>query len=1008
LKDNRLEVLPLRGDDLRAAITRPAHDVDVYVESALVERLVTDAAGEPGALPLVQETLVLLWGRLERRFLPLVAYETLVMARSRYGEPPRSGLQVALAEHADATLQRLPDDEARATAKLVLLRLVQFMDGREDVRRQLGMDKLAEGLDERRVQLVVEQLARARLLTLSAGLPSQLVRVDLSHEAMITGWPALAAWIVERRTAETTRRALEQKADEWDQKGRGLLDHVELADAERWRDSPDAAELGMSDELARLVDASAAAQSARLLREQRINRRFRMLSGVLALLLLIAIGGGIAAVVQRNQAQEQRRAALSGELALTAASLPPERLDLALLLSQEAIYLRSDARNTGSLLDALRSNPRVVRMLQPGVPVQSVAVTADGRYVAGGGEDGFVRVWELETGREVGGVRRIEGEVRRVVFSPDGSRVAAAGSEGFVRQWSTTSSEESAPPLRGHDGSVRALAYDPTGRVLATAGQDSVVILWDAASGADTGRHLDGHTDWVNALAFTPDGTTLLSGGGRTENKSTDQRILAWDVATGALKAVLDGHTDAVRALAVKGDGSQVVSAGADRAVVQWDLAAFTPIRALTGNTERLFDVAYSTDGQVIASAGRDHTIHLWDSSSGEPLGEPLRAHGAAVRGIAIVGGTLVSGGNDGRIFVWDLDDPDRSRLGSRLPDQFGPVGAVATAPQGLVIATGSNDGRVVLRGADGRPQGSYLQVPGRVNALVFSPDGDRLATLTFDGNLQVWDSQTRQSVAGPVETGDAAAVMAWSARGDRLATGGDGRVVRMWDASLRPVGGPLSGHANWVTALSFRKSDDALISAGADGVIEMWTRGSTTPQPINRPASLMTAGIFSPDGRSVITGDREGDVVVWPSDSDSASRTGQRFVSTGGPVVSSLAVSNDGRLLAVGDESGGLHLWDISTSEPQDIGPLASASGAVRSLAFTPDSSQLISGDDAGAQLWNVDPASWRQVACEVVGRNLGPSEQDDYLGGSPGHHCPGLPEGRDPAEPPAGSDDD
>ena len=56
---------------LRQAIVRPAEAVEVYIESALVERLLGDAKGEPGVLPLIQETLVLLWEKLERRFLPL-------------------------------------------------------------------------------------------------------------------------------------------------------------------------------------------------------------------------------------------------------------------------------------------------------------------------------------------------------------------------------------------------------------------------------------------------------------------------------------------------------------------------------------------------------------------------------------------------------------------------------------------------------------------------------------------------------------------------------------------------------------------------------------------------------------------------------------------------------------------------------------------------------------------------------------------------------------------------
>lgn len=165
----RLEIAPLRGEALKQAIQRPAEDVSVYLEAGLLERLLADAADEPGALPLVQETMVLLWEDMQRRLLPLSVYE-------RLGGPERSGLAVAIAEKADAALAELSD----------------------------------EG------------------------------KVDIAHEALIEGWPALQGWLAERREAEQIRRRLEAKAEEWANFGRGdrgLLDQYDLREAEQWLDS---------------------------------------------------------------------------------------------------------------------------------------------------------------------------------------------------------------------------------------------------------------------------------------------------------------------------------------------------------------------------------------------------------------------------------------------------------------------------------------------------------------------------------------------------------------------------------------------------------------------------------------------------------------------------------------------------------------------------------------------------------------------------------------------------
>src|SRR5207247_8359845 len=85
----RLEIAPLRGQALRQAIQQPADDVGVYLESGLVERLIGDAIDEPGSLPLLQETLALLWDHMESRVLTLRAYDEL-------GGDGRSGMDVAL------------------------------------------------------------------------------------------------------------------------------------------------------------------------------------------------------------------------------------------------------------------------------------------------------------------------------------------------------------------------------------------------------------------------------------------------------------------------------------------------------------------------------------------------------------------------------------------------------------------------------------------------------------------------------------------------------------------------------------------------------------------------------------------------------------------------------------------------------------------------------------------------------------------------------------------------
>ena len=207
----RVEIAPLRGTALREAITRPAADADVYLEPVLAERLLHDAGEEPGALSLVQETMVLLWERRTRRLLTVSAYEDL-------GGQGRSGLAAALATRADATLAALSPTQ-QMIARRIFVRLVQLGEGRQDTRRQQSMGALrAPGDDPVVFDATLRHLTDRRLVTVSKA-DGQQPAVDLGHEAMIAHWPALRHWIDESRGSELERRRIERDGDDWQRHG---------------------------------------------------------------------------------------------------------------------------------------------------------------------------------------------------------------------------------------------------------------------------------------------------------------------------------------------------------------------------------------------------------------------------------------------------------------------------------------------------------------------------------------------------------------------------------------------------------------------------------------------------------------------------------------------------------------------------------------------------------------------------------------------------------------------
>ncbi|MFE9796009.1 WD40 repeat domain-containing serine/threonine protein kinase [Streptomyces goshikiensis] len=278
--------------------------------------------------------------------------------------------------------------------------------------------------------------------------------------------------------------------------------------------------------------------------------------------------------------------------------------------------------------------------------VESVAFSPDSRFLASGGNDRSVRLWNLlgETG--ISPCPGHDAAVTCVAFSPDGS-VLVGGSDRALRLYDVLSLE-SVGVLAGHTGQVRAVAFGSDGKTVASGADDGTVRLWDVVTRSPTAS-LTGHTKPVLSLAISPDGT-LASG-------SADGTIRLWDLGNRSTTATLTGHTKAVASVAFSPDGKILASGSADSTIRLWDAATRTGATGgnLTGHNSSIRSVAFSPDGRTLASGG-GRTVRLWDVAS-RVHRATLNGHTSAVTSVAFSpkGDTLASGSGDSTIRVWKL-----------------------------------------------------------------------------------------------------------------------------------------------------------------------------------------------------------------------------------------------------------------------------------------------------------------------------------------------------------------
>jgi WD40 repeat protein len=331
--------------------------------------------------------------------------------------------------------------------------------------------------------------------------------------------------------------------------------------------------------------------------------------------------------------------------------------------------------------------------------VASIAFSSDGRLLTSGGHDQVVRLWNVETGQLSKTLHGYTDGIQSIGFIPLVSHqqpepsqnqyfLASGGHDQVIRIWDLSTGQV-VKRLHQHTDWIRAIAISPDGTLLASGGHDQVIRIWDLSTGQVVKR-LHQHTDWIRAIAISPDGTLLASG-------SDDQTICLWNLATGERLHVLTDYRGGILSLAFSNDG-QILACGTDTAVIQlWQVETGQLLKTLHGHTSWIWSVSFAltpiNEGAALclASASDDRTICLWNIDTGCIL-KTLHGHQDGVVSVAFSpdGRLLASGSYDHTVQTWDVQTGQRLNI---LTGHSDWVRSVAFSSDGQTIASGSTDG---------------------------------------------------------------------------------------------------------------------------------------------------------------------------------------------------------------------------------------------------------------------------------------------------------------------------
>lgn len=539
---------PLSPERLREVVTAPVDAIPgVRYESALVDRILEDTGTEPGALPLLGFTLDLLWQEQRGGLLTHQSYRDL------------GGVTGALSAHADhAWNEHVPKDDEPAARRL-FTQLIRVPVGSPAATRRMAL-RTELGEQEWRV---AQQLAVTRLLV--TGRSAEGVEtVELTHEALISGWEKLAAWAAEDRSFLEWRESLRHDMDRWERAERSpelLPTTVALAGAQAWATKHDGD----------LTTAERAyLDSGRTYRRSRA-RWVRIRRSAIAVFTVAVVTLATLFAYARQQSQEREALATSRALAQASqdeASTDPAR-SVMLALAAYQTSPTQEARN--QLLRAYLMHSDKNRMVSGLLgTVRDLQTSLDGNVVLAISRNGRAALFVHAL---TGDVRITQvpsvGQVKYPLVSADGKRAGYVQEDGKAA-WFPVNADGDQPMGELHRlPEAPGTAINANKDLSPTMSLDGTrivarvldrLIWWDLDSGTiarSTPAPTD-HDKESNYLWIGPDNRTLLlirSGWGDTNNTKA---LFIYNPTTGATRTVVAAVAD-VAQISISGDRTAAV-----------------------------------------------------------------------------------------------------------------------------------------------------------------------------------------------------------------------------------------------------------------------------------------------------------------------------------------------------------------------------------------------------------------------------------------------------------------
>ncbi len=668
----------------------------------------------------------------------------------------------------------------------------------------------------------------------------QSATIEIAHEILLSSWGELKRWLEQEKQAIILKHWLADATKQWQKMSKAadeLWTGSRLIDAEKFRKDNTFKNVGgLSEQEEEFIDASVARRDRLLKQKERLLKIAVMASAVFAVLAIFtgikwreaqigqlnALSATSTSLLGSNQNFDDLDALINSIKAgkkLKQVFLPDAELSAQVRGTLQRVSYGVKERNRlefpdevvtasfspdGSKLAAVeqtgiiflwdKSGKQLAQFQGPQGYVESASFSPDSTKLVtvsvspspdgAIGSDSTVRLWDLESKKQIAQFKGHQGEVWSVSFSPNGSTIATGGDDG-IRLWNLKG--EQLPQFKGGQGRVIDVSFSHVGNEIATVLDDSVT-LWDL-NGKQIGQ-LKESRGKVRSVIFSPSEKQLLTTGSDSDRSarlwsldgkqiaefkegpeffSPDGSLLAgsgkdgiprlWDL-DGQEVAEFKGHQFGASSVIFSPDGKQLVTSGRDKTIRLWDLSS--QYVAKFKDHRSIFKMIFSPDGSLLASEGisyenknvdpvrfpmgigRDNAVSIWDLQ-GKKLGEvPINRGNRGVLNMAISPDNqqlaIVQGNGIARLWDWK----NKQKLEEFKEPQGSSIIGVSFSGDRTLLVTKGKDSTVHVSDWKGKQVAEFKDSQSQTYQVILSPDGSKIVTVGNEG-LSLWNLDGKQ-----------------------------------------------------------------------------------------------------------------------------------------------------------------------------------------------------------------------------------------------------------------------